>query len=55
MFNLFADGAGAVQGRGLGAVVVVAAEIDFSLVGRDGVSGGVPAWLAGPAPTPAAS
>ena len=54
-FNLLAGSAGAVQGRGLGAVVVVAAEIDFSCVGRGGVSCGMPAGLAGPAPTSAVS
>jgi hypothetical protein len=54
-FDLFADGAGAVQGRGLGAVVVVATEIDFSPIGRHGVAFGMPARLAGSAPTPAAS
>lgn len=54
-FNLLAGSAGAVQSRGLGAVVVVAAEIDFSCVGRGGVSCGMPAGLAGPAPTSAVS
>lgn len=54
-FNLLAGGAGAVQGGGLGAVVVVAAEIDFSCVGRGGVSCGTPAGLAGPTPTSAVS
>jgi hypothetical protein len=49
-FNLFAGGAGAVQGCGLGAVVVVAAEIDFSPVGGGGVSSGVPAGLPGSRP-----
>ena len=50
-FNLLASSAGAVQGCGLGAVIVVAAEIDFSPVGRGGVSGGMPTGLPGPAST----
>ncbi len=54
-FNLFAGATGAVQGRRLRAVVVVAAEVDFSPVGRSGVPGGMPAGLAGPSLTSAMS
>ena len=53
--NLFTGGASTIQDCGLGAVIVVAAESDFPPVGRGGVSCGMPAGLAGPAPTSAVS
>lgn len=46
VFDLLADGGGALEGRVLRAVPVLAAEVNFSAVRRGGFPCGVPAGLA---------
>jgi hypothetical protein len=52
--DLLADGASAFDSCGLGAVAVLAAEIDFSTVGSGGMACSVPGFPGRPAPAPAA-